>query len=127
MLQSKQKLKYLSVIQLIYTQLSEQGSFYRDGQNESKKCYATIKTDENLNISAESKPICTQLSEQDLFFLAGQNECYATIKTDKNLNISVEIGLKDKLLLVLGNITPCRPLSIIITQKLIYTCRWLGS
>ena len=30
-------------------------------------------------------------------------------------------------ILVLGNITPCRPLSTMITQKLIYTCRWLGS
>ena len=29
--------------------------------------------------------------------------------------------------MVLGNITPCRPLSTMITQKLIYTCRWLGS
>ena len=30
-------------------------------------------------------------------------------------------------ILVLGNITLCRPLSTMITQKLIYTCRWLGS
>ena len=29
--------------------------------------------------------------------------------------------------MVLGNITPCKPLSTMITQKLIYTCRWLGS
>ena len=29
--------------------------------------------------------------------------------------------------MVLGNITPCRPLSTMTTQKLIYTCRWLES
>ena len=29
--------------------------------------------------------------------------------------------------MVLGNITPCRPLSTMITEKLKNTCRWLGS
>ena len=29
--------------------------------------------------------------------------------------------------MVLGNITPCRPLSTMITQKVIYTYRWLRS
>ena len=29
--------------------------------------------------------------------------------------------------MVLGNITPCRCLTTIITQELIYTCRWLRS
>ena len=54
---------------------------------------AMLKTDENLNISAESRWIYTKSSEQGLFFQAGRNEskeCYATIKTDKNSNISVE-------------------------------------
>ena len=37
-----------------------------------------------------------------------------------------KLDLKTILHLVLGNITPCRSLSTMITQKLIYTCRWLG-
>ena len=37
----------------------EQGSFFQVGWNESKECYAMIKTDGNLNISAESQLICT--------------------------------------------------------------------
>ena len=52
-----------------------------------------IKTDENLNISAKSQLICTEPSEQGLFFQASQNEskeCYAMIKTDENSNISAE-------------------------------------
>ena len=60
--------------QLICTKLSEQGSFFWGGQNESKKYYARIKTYENLNISADSQAICTQLSEQGLFFWGGQSE-----------------------------------------------------
>ena len=51
------------------------------------------KTDENLNISADSQLICTKLSEQGSFFHAGENEskkCYATIKTDINFNISAD-------------------------------------
>ena len=46
-----------------------------------------IKTDEKLNISVESQPICTQLSEQGSFFQASQNEskaCDATIKTEQS-------------------------------------------
>ena len=49
-----------------------------------------LNFNKNLNISAESQPICTKPSEQGLFFQAGQNEskeCYAMIKTDKNSNI----------------------------------------
>ena len=55
-----------------------------------------IKTDENLNTSVESRPICTKPLEQDSFFSAGRNECkewYAMIKTDENLNISAESQL----------------------------------
>ena len=55
-----------------------------------------IKTDKNLNISADSQLICTKLSEQGSFFQASQNEskkCYARIKTDKNLNISADSQL----------------------------------
>ena len=56
-------------------------------------CYARIKTDKNLSISANSQLICTKLSEQCLFFWVSQNECkkcYVTIKTDKNINISAD-------------------------------------
>ena len=52
-----------------------------------------LNFNKNLNISVESWPICTEPSEQDLFFWAGWNEfteCYAMIKTDENLNISAE-------------------------------------
>ena len=35
------------------TKLSEQGSFFQAGQNESKEWYATTKTYENVNISME--------------------------------------------------------------------------
>ena len=50
-----------------------------------------LNFNKNLNISAESWPICTKPSEQGLFFPAGQNESkeyYAMIKTDENLNIT---------------------------------------
>ena len=45
--------------QPICTKPSEQGSFLQACQNESKEWYAMIKTDGNLNISAESQLICT--------------------------------------------------------------------
>ena len=80
----------------IFTEPSEQGLLFWASQNESKECYAMIKTDKNLNISVESQLICTKPSEQGSFFWAGQNvskECYATIKTDGNLNISAESQL----------------------------------
>ena len=80
----------------IGTKSSEQGSFFWASQNESKECYAMIKTDESPNISAESWLIYTKPSEQGLFFQAGQNEskeCCAMIKTDGNLNISAESRL----------------------------------
>ena len=35
------------------TKPSEQGSFFRAGQNESKEWYAMIKTYKNVNISIE--------------------------------------------------------------------------
>ena len=59
-------------------------------------CYARIKTDKNLNISADSQLICTKLSEQGLLFWAGRNEskkCYARSKTYKNLIISADSQL----------------------------------
>ena len=55
-----------------------------------------IKTDEDSSISVKSQLICTEPSEQGLFFEASQNEskeCYAMIKTDKNLNISMKSWL----------------------------------
>ena len=42
---------------------SEQGLFFQAGRNESKECYAMIKTVKILNISVESRPICTESSE----------------------------------------------------------------
>ena len=86
----QQKLQYLSEI---FIEPLEQGSFFWTSWNESKECYAIIKSNKNLNISAESEPICTEPSEQGSFFEASWNEtkeCYAMIKTDKKLNISVE-------------------------------------
>ena len=47
---------------------------WQAGQNESQKHCATIETSKNFNISADSQPICTELSEQHLFFQAGWNE-----------------------------------------------------
>ena len=47
---------------------SEQGSFFRANQNESKEWYATIETYKNINISAEYQWFCTKPSEQGLFF-----------------------------------------------------------
>ena len=38
--------------QLICTKLSEQGSFFWAGQNESKKSYAVIKTEQKVNFSS---------------------------------------------------------------------------
>ena len=52
-----------------------------------------IKTDESLDISAESQLICTKPSEQGSFFWISRNEskeCYTTIKSDENSNISAE-------------------------------------
>ena len=81
--QNWQKL-YISVdSQQICTQLSEQGSFFQASRNESKKCYAMIKTDDNWNISADSELICTQLLEQGLFFWASQNEPRSTMLWSK--------------------------------------------
>ena len=53
--------------QPICTKPSEQGSFFRANRNESKECYAMIKTDRNINISAESQQICTEPPEQGSF------------------------------------------------------------
>ena len=88
----QQKLKYLS---RILTDLQNRAHFWAS-RNESKECYAMIKTDKYPNISAESWPICTKPSEQGSFFQTGQNEskeCCAMIKTDGNLNISAESRL----------------------------------
>ena len=55
-----------------------------------------IKTDKNLNISADSQLICTELSEQGSFFPAGLNEskkCYAMIKNEKKLNFSSRLSM----------------------------------
>ena len=52
-------------------------------------CYAMIKTDKNLNISVDSQPILTKLSEQGSFFYASQNESkklYVMIKTEQEVN-----------------------------------------
>ena len=52
-----------------------------------------MKTDKNLNISADSQPIWIELSEQGSFFQASRNEskkCYVMIKTDENFNISAD-------------------------------------
>ena len=52
-----------------------------------------IKTYKNVNISVEYQQFCTKLSEQGLFFQAGQNESkewYAMIETYENVNISAE-------------------------------------
>ena len=70
--------------QLICTEHSEQGLFFRAGKNEPKKCYATIKTDKNLNISADSRPICTELSEQGSFSRATQNRVQEVPCYDQN-------------------------------------------
>ena len=77
----------------ILTDFQNRPCFSWAGQNESKECYAMIKTDENLNISAESQLICTKPSEQGSFFWISRNEskeCYTTIKSDENSNISAE-------------------------------------
>ena len=90
------KLKYLSGISTDLHETFRTGLiclFFQAGRNESKECYALIKTDKNLNISAESKLICTKPSEQGSFFWAGQNKskkCYATIEIYENINILVE-------------------------------------
>ena len=84
------ELKYLSGI---LTDLQNRPCFSELVKMESKECYAMIKTDENLNISAESQLICTKPSEQGSFFWISQNEskeCYTTIKSDENSNISAE-------------------------------------
>ena len=52
-----------------------------------------IKTDKNLNISADSQLIFTKLSKQGSFFQGSQNESKescAMIKTDKNVKISAD-------------------------------------
>ena len=52
-----------------------------------------VKTNNNLNISADSQLICTKHSDQGSFFEADQSEsqkCYATIETDKKFNISAD-------------------------------------
>ena len=57
------------------------------------------KTEVNLNISADSQPICTELSEQGPFFWISWNEskkCYAMIKAVENLNISVILNVAMK-------------------------------
>ena len=56
MLQSKlmKTLNISAKSRLICAEPSEQGSFFQADQNESKECYAMIKTDGNLNISEES-------------------------------------------------------------------------
>ena len=62
-----------------------------------KKCYARIKTYENLNISADSQLICTKLSEQGLCFWGCQNESkksYAMIKTEQKVNFSSGLSMK---------------------------------
>ena len=56
----QQKLKFSVEFWPICTKPSEQGSILWASQNESKECYAMIKTDESPNISAESWPICTK-------------------------------------------------------------------
>ena len=92
----QQKLKYLSGISTNLHRTFRTGLVFWAGQNESKECYATIKTDEDLNISVESWPICTKSSEQGLFYWADwyeSMEWYAMIKTDRNLNISAESQL----------------------------------
>ena len=64
-----------------------------------------------------------KISEQGLFFRGGHyeyNKCYAMIKTEQKFMFSSMFST------YLGNITPCGPLSTVITQKLKYTCRWLG-
>ena len=58
LVQFQQKLppKYLSGILTDLHRTFRTGLvFLRQSQNESKECYAMIKTDENLNISAESQ------------------------------------------------------------------------
>ena len=60
---------------------SEQGLFFRAGQNESKQWYATIKTYKIISISAQYQYFCMNPSEQGSFLLASQNESkqwYAT-------------------------------------------------
>ena len=46
---------------------SEQGSFFRAGQNKSKEEYAMIKTYKNINISAWYQYFYTKHSEQARF------------------------------------------------------------
>ena len=57
----------------IFTESSEQALFFSASQNESKECYAMIKTDENLNISAESQLIWWILQKSGLDWLQMAN------------------------------------------------------
>ena len=57
----------------IFTESSEQALFFSASQNESKECYAMIKTDENLNISAESQLIWQILQKSGLDWLKMAN------------------------------------------------------
>ena len=54
--------------QLFCMKPSEQGSFFRASQNESKEWYATVKTYKNINISVEYQRFCTKPSEQGSVF-----------------------------------------------------------
>ena len=49
------------------TKPSEQGSYFRASQNESKEWYAMVETYANVNISVEYQCFCTKPSEQGSF------------------------------------------------------------
>ena len=49
------------------TNPSEQGSFFKASQNESKEWYAMIKTYEKVNISVQYQQFCMKPSEQGRF------------------------------------------------------------
>ena len=103
--QNWSKLKYLSRFSTNLHQTFRTRLTICASQNESKKCYATIETDKNFNISADSQPICTELSEQGSFFWTSWNEskkCYAIIKAVENLNISVDSQCSHEISLYVG-------------------------
>ena len=77
------------------TKPSEQGSFFRTSQNESKEWYAMIKTYKKRKYLSGISTVLTKPSEQGSFFQAGRNEFkewYDTTETYENVNISMEIS-----------------------------------
>ena len=57
MIKTEQKVSFSADSKTVFTEASEQGSFFRCGQNECNKSYAMIKAEQKVSFSADSKPI----------------------------------------------------------------------